>query len=134
MNYENMLTEVYASLPEKKSSGERFEVPIADAFIEGNKTLIRNFDAICQTLRRKPADLAKFLFRELAVPGVMEGGRLLLQTKVSDRLINEKIGLYAQTHVICHECHKPDTSIESHGRSAKILICEACGARSPVLV
>ena len=133
MNYEDLLANVYQTLPEKKTSGERFEIPVADAFQEGNKTYVRNFDALCQALRRKPEEVAKFLFQGLAVPGALEGNRLLLHAKISPRLINERVTLYAQSHVICRECKKPDTYLESHGRGPKTLVCEACGARSPVL-
>ncbi len=133
LKYEQLLDVAYQSLPEKKSTGERFEIPVADTFLQGNKTLLRNFDALCQTLRRKPEEVSKFLFRELATPGALDGSRLLLHAKLSPRLVNEKIALYAQSHVICRECKKPDTYLLSHGRGPKTLVCEACGARSPVL-
>ncbi|MFH1200251.1 MAG: translation initiation factor IF-2 subunit beta [Candidatus Micrarchaeota archaeon] len=131
-DYAGLLDDVYASLPEKKGTGERFEAPTADAFVQGNKTFIRNFDAVCTKLRRKNEEVSKFLFKELAIPGIMQEGKLMLYGKISDRLINEKLSLYISTNVICHECGKPDTNIETHGRGAKTLICEACGARSPV--
>ena len=132
MVYESLLDDVYASLPEKKESGERFEAPVAETFLQGNKTYIRNFDFVCSKLRRKPEEVMKFLFKELAIPGLVQEGKLMLYGKISDRLINEKLSLYISTNVICHECGKPDTNIEAHGRGAKVLICEACGARSPV--
>ena len=131
--YEDLLESVYASLPEKKSSGERFEIPVIDAFLEGNKTMVRNFPEICEKIRRPPDEVAKYLSKALAVPSAVEGSRLLLHAKINSRLINEKFTLYCQTHVVCHECKKPDTYLESHGRGPKTLVCEACGARSPVI-
>ncbi|MFH1257640.1 MAG: translation initiation factor IF-2 subunit beta [Candidatus Micrarchaeota archaeon] len=133
MEYEQLLERAYATLPKKQVSGERFEMPIADAFLHGTKTIVKNFDGLCAKLRRKPEEVAKFLFRELAIPGKREQGNLLLHGKISGRLINEKLALYAQTHVLCKECKKPDTHIEHSGRGPKMLICEACGARSTVL-
>ncbi|MFH1750179.1 MAG: translation initiation factor IF-2 subunit beta [Candidatus Micrarchaeota archaeon] len=133
MEYEKMLDSVLTSLPKKKESGERFEIPTADATMQGTKTFIKNFDAICSKIRRSPGEVSKFLFRELAIPGKRDQAGLLLHGKISLRLINEKIALYTQTHVLCKECKKPDTHIEHHGRGPKILICEACGARSSVL-
>ncbi len=133
MDYEKMLDSVYESLPQKKESGERFEMPELDASLHGTKTIIKNFDAVCSKIRRNPDEVAKFLFRELAIPGKRDKqGGLLLHGKLHGRLINEKFTLYTQTHVICRECKKPDTHIEHHGRSAKILVCEACGARGSV--
>ena len=77
--YETLLGRIYSSLPEKKTTGERFEVPQAEALLQGTRTIVKNFDAICSAIRRKPQAVAKFLFKELAVPGVIEGGRLVLQ-------------------------------------------------------
>lgn len=133
-NYEQLLDSVYAALPEKQVSGERFEIPAVDTFVEGNKTVVRNFSELCEKIRRKPAEVSKFLSKELAVPSAVEGARLLLHAKISARLVSEKFVLYCTTHVICRECKKPDTYLESHGRGPKMLVCEACGARSPVLM
>lgn len=136
MEYEKLLDNLYASLPKKKESanptGERFEVPAVEVFIAGTKTSIKNFDAITAKLRRKPEELAKFLYRELAAPGVVHAGQLVLQGKLSSRLINDKIAVYTSTHVICPQCRKPDTHIDASGRHLKTLICEACGARTPI--
>ncbi|MFH0971739.1 MAG: translation initiation factor IF-2 subunit beta [Candidatus Micrarchaeota archaeon] len=133
MDYEKLLERAYATLPKKQESSERFEIPIADAILHGTKTIIKNFDAICAKIRRKPEEVAKYLFRELAIPGKREQAGLLLHGKLSGRLINEKFTLYTQTHVICKECKKPDTHILHEGRGPKILVCEACGARSTVI-
>ncbi len=133
MDYEKLLDRAIATLPKKQESGERFEIPIADAFLHGTKTIIKNFDSICAKIRRSPEEVSKFLFRELAIPGKREAAQLILHGKINGRLINEKFTLYTQTHVICKECKKPDTHIEHAGRGPKTLICEACGARSTVM-
>lgn len=127
-----MLERGYASLPEKVFKSERFEVPVVDAFIQGSKTLVRNFDFISQKLRRKPADVAKYLFRELAARGDFEGARLVLHGKFSDRVLNERIQAFTKTYVLCKECGKPDTNLKDVERGVKQLICEACGARASV--
>lgn len=133
MEYEKMLDRVYATLPKKTESGERFEIPTADVLMQGTKTFIKNFDSLCSKIRRSPEEVSKYLFKELAIPGKREQAGLLLHGKINIRLINEKITLYTQTHVICKECKKPDTHIEHHGRGPKSLICEACGARSTIM-
>lgn len=135
MEYEKLLDNLYASIPKKASpnpTGERFEVPTADSFVEGNKTMVKNFDAVVQKLRRKPQEVAKFLAKELAVPCIPQTPQLVLQGRMSARTINEKVALYVQTHVICPQCKKPDTRIEERSRHAKTLVCEACGARTAV--
>ncbi len=133
MDYPALLDNVYAKLPPKKSSGERFEPPVAETMLQGNQTVIRNFDSICSLLRRKPEELAKFLFKELATPGSVSGGKLILQTKVPLRLLNEKLTFYLDQCVLCRECGKPDTHIE-YGSPVNTLICEACGATRPIRV
>ncbi len=130
-DYNTLLDKLYANLPKKTSTGERFEMPVADAFFQGNKTVFKNFDFVCQRIRRKPEELAKFLNKELATPGVLDGPRLIFQSKVNPRLLNEKIALYVEQSVLCRECGKPDTHVE-YGSPVNTLICEACGARRPV--
>ena len=130
--YETLLGRLYSSLPEKKTTGERFEIPQAEAMLQGTRTIIKNYDAICSAIRRKPEAVAKFLSKELAAPAVIEGGRLMLQGKFGLKTLNDKIAAYVETHVICKECKKPDTRLEESGRGLKMMICEACGARNPV--
>ena len=132
MNYANLLDRAHANMPKQKVKSERFECPTADIFIEGNKTSIKNFDEICSKLRRKPQEVSKYLFKELAAPGVIQGTRLVLQGKFPARVVNDRILTYCKTNVICKECGKPDTHTENLERNLKMLICEACGAKSPV--
>lgn len=132
MDYEKALERAYAALPKKTEASERFEVPVAEVFVQGNRTLIKNFEVIVGRLRREPRHLAKYLSKELAAPGNVEGGRLILNSKLSDRAINEKIRNYVDTFVICRQCRRPDTKLIEHERRLYTMTCEACGARSAV--
>ncbi len=131
-DYEKLLDRAYSLLPEKSVGGERFEVPIVDSFTQGNKTIIKNFDFIAETLRRDKASLIKFLSRELAVPASPDGKRLVLAGRFNERILNDRILTFTNTYVLCKECKKPDTKLIDAGRGVKTLVCEACGARSPV--
>jgi len=75
--------------------------------------------------------LAKFLQKELAVPGKIEGERLILITKLNSQKVNDKIEQYAKEFVICPECKKPDTEIVAE-KGVKFKKCLACGAKSPI--
>ena len=132
MDYEEILDALYTKLPEKKSSGERFEIPVAQVFIEGNKSIITNFEEICSKLRRKKEEVARFLFKELATPGSIQGDRLVLQSKINAKLVNSRLTTYVEQFIICKECKRPDTHIEFQGENVRILVCEACGAKAPV--
>jgi translation initiation factor 2 subunit 2 len=134
MDYDKLLDRARASIPEKEklTSGERFETPRATLLVQGNKTIITNFGDISSRIRRTEAEFAKYLFKELAVPGEVQAGRLVLAGKFSDRVVNDRIQNYVATAVICKECGKPDTRLEAVDRHLKMLICEACGAKAPV--
>ena len=132
MDYDKLLDRAFASLPEKKSTGERFEVPKAEIILQGNRTLVKNFADICSTIRRGEGEFAKYLFKELAVPGEVTAGRLTLMGKFTDRVVNERIAGYVAAAVVCKECGKPDTHVEALERNLRVLVCEACGAKAPV--
>lgn len=130
--YEEMLEAVYANLPERALHKERFEMPVFEVFSEGNKTVIKNFSVVADKLRRKKSLLLKWLSKELAVPISDEGERAILQRKASGELLNKKLEEFVLKFVICRECKKPDTHIEELGHGLRILVCEACGARTPI--
>ncbi|MFH0832899.1 MAG: translation initiation factor IF-2 subunit beta [Candidatus Aenigmatarchaeota archaeon] len=124
--YKKLLERAKQNLPDLTKK-ERFEIPLADVFT-GRQTFIRNFSEIAKTLRREPKHLAKFLFKELAVPGSTRGEELILQGKVSTNLINQRIAEYVKEFVLCEECGKPDTIMQKDDRLLQ-LKCEACGAK-----
>jgi len=128
MKYEELLDRAYKELPEVKVSSERFEIPRVQSIIQGSKTIIANFARIAQIFRRDVDHLQKYLLRELATPGNLDGPRLVLNRKISSSLINQKIEQYASTFVICKECGKPDTTLNKEDRFTYIK-CQACGAK-----
>ena len=131
MSYEKLLERAQKSLPNKMKSTERFEIPKVTGHIEGNKTIITNYQQIVTALRRDSKHILKYLLRELAAPGNVDGQRLLLGRKMSSALINEKIQKYTNEFVICKECSKPDTQLIKEGQ-VLMLKCTACGAKHPV--
>jgi len=130
-DYESMLDRARAALPEKTLAFERFETPAVESFLQGSKTIIRNFDLILQKIRRPSEMLSKYFSKELAVPATVEGSKLVLHGKFYERNLREKLSAFVEAAVVCKECKRPDTKIvEKDG--VKTLICEACGARAPV--
>jgi translation initiation factor 2 subunit 2 len=127
--YESLLKKAKSEVPKTAESSERFEVPKADVFT-ARQTSIKNFSDICKTLRREPKHLAKFLFKELAVPGSMKNNELVLQGKIYKNVVDQRIEEYTKEFVLCKECGKPDTSMQRSDRITTIK-CEACGARKP---
>jgi len=131
-SYEEMLEKAYKEIPKEiTKKSERFEIPRVKGHIEGNKTIISNFMQIAKVLRREPQYILKFLQRELATPATLQKDILILGRKVSAAMINKKIEEYANTFVLCPECHKPDTILyKEHG--ILMMKCQACGAKHPV--
>lgn len=131
MTYEQLLEKAYSQVKVVEKSSERFEIPKVQGHVTGNNTLITNFANIADYIRRDQYHLAKFLQKELAVSGRIEGGRFILKTKLNSAKVNEKIEKYAKEFVICPVCGKPDTEIVSE-KGIKNKNCLACGAKSPV--
>src|SRR3990167_1034064 len=100
--YEQMLEEGIKSLPESVVLKERFEIPKAKGHVQGNKTVITNFNDIISSFRRDKDHFLKYILKELATPGYMDGPRLVLGRKVNASLINQKIEAYANNYVMCN--------------------------------
>ena len=130
-DYEKLLSDVYSNLPEKLTSTERFEMPRFDFFTEGNKTIVKNFKAVAEKIRREPSMIIKFMSKELAVPAEQQGERLILARRLGGDMLNSKLEDFVNKYVICKECKRPDTHIEDK-QGYKMLVCESCGARASV--
>lgn len=129
--YETLLDEAYKEIKPIKNNSERFEIPKIEGHLEGNKTILTNLPQIAAYLRRDINHLLKFLLKELASSGKMQGNQLILQTKIQSSKINEKIKQYTDEFVICRECKKPDTELIKD-KEFLFLHCLACGAKHSV--
>jgi translation initiation factor 2 subunit 2 len=130
-NYEKLLEKAKSNLPEIKQTTERFEIPKVTGHIQGNKTVISNFSLIAKILNRDQNHLLKYLLKELATPGNIDGPRLILGRKLPSSLINAKIAQYANEFVLCPVCKKSDTVLKKEERIT-MMKCTACGAKNPV--
>ncbi|MBM3230287.1 translation initiation factor IF-2 subunit beta [Candidatus Pacearchaeota archaeon] len=130
-SYETLLDKAYQKVKVVTLSKDRFDIPKVTGQIEGKATIITNFKVIVDYLRRPADQVAKFLQKQLASNGKIDGDRLIFNTKMNSQKVNEKIAMYADEFVICPTCKKPDTEIESD-KGIKSKHCLACGARSPL--
>ncbi len=128
--YNKLLDKLYREVKVVEMS-ERFEIPKVSGHVEGNKTIIDNFQEILGILRRPQEHLVKFLSRELAALATIDGPRLVFNRKLLSSRINEKIEEYAKEFVICKECGKPDTELIKE-KGFVFLHCLACGAKHSV--
>jgi translation initiation factor 2 subunit 2 len=130
-DYESLLNEAYSKVKVVEGKGDRFEIPQIEGRVEGKKTILTNFLSIASHIRRDPEHLQKFILRELATSGQMDGDRLVLNNKIPSAKINAKVEQYVKEFVICKECGKPDTELRKENRLT-FIHCLACGAKHPV--
>ncbi|MDH7507460.1 MAG: translation initiation factor IF-2 subunit beta [Candidatus Thermoplasmatota archaeon] len=125
--YNKLLKRVIESTPKKEIVEDRFKLPKAEIFYEGNTTVIKNFDKISDTINRAPDLILKFLLGGLGTAGELNGPRAVFQGKIPAKNVQEKLKDYIDTYVICSECNKPDTHLVKQGRTM-LIRCDACGA------
>lgn len=130
-DYNKLLDRAIENMPEEIASTSRIEIPKVTGRIEGNKTIITNFNQICKFFNRDVQHILKFLLRELATPAKLEENRLIFGRKVNPALINQKLQTYGDIYVFCPDCKKPDTHLITEGDKLYIK-CTACGARNNV--
>ena len=131
MDYEELLRRARSQLPSKLLEHKRFEIPQARSRVIGMRTIVHNFKEISDTLNRDPQQVLKFLLKEMATAGTIEGTRAIFKGKFGRNTIERLINRYTEGFVTCPVCKRPDTKIVKE-RRLYFLVCEACGARSSV--
>lgn len=128
MDYEELLKRAEDKISKEMTTESRFKIPETSVLIQGNNTIITNFSEIVSGLGRDPKHLLKFLSKQLAAQGSLEGNRVSFLGKFTKDQIGNKIKLYAKTYVFCPVCGKPDTKLVEEGDLLKMK-CEACGSK-----
>ncbi|MDE1823296.1 MAG: hypothetical protein KGI00_02860 [Candidatus Micrarchaeota archaeon] len=132
MDYEQLLDRAFTKFSGVSEEKVDFKIPVADAIVQGNKTMLKNIGQIADVARRSKEEIGKYLTKELAAPVSIDAQSLNIGAKVNANNLNEKIRKYFEMYVICKECHKPDTHIQGVERGYITIVCEACGARYTV--
>ena len=60
-DYEKLLEKAKASLPNLSEKKERFEIPKVKGHIQGNKTIVTNFNQIITSFGRESQHILKYL-------------------------------------------------------------------------
>jgi len=131
LDYEKMLNDAYSQLPQGTLKRERLEVPRPICTVSGSRTILHNFKEICDVLRRDSVHVLRFLSKEMATAGAVEGERAIFQGRFEPEAIKRLIERYIERYVTCPVCKRPDSKIVKEKR-LQFLICEACGARSSI--
>ncbi|MBI4258472.1 MAG: translation initiation factor IF-2 [Thaumarchaeota archaeon] len=114
-----------------KTSGNRLELPDPAVIWIGNKTIFRNFLEFPRLLRRDSSKLLMFLAKELATAASLDGDRAIFIGRKDPNSFAVLINRYMKQAVLCPVCNSPDTH-EERVKRLQFLVCEACGAKSPI--
>ncbi len=133
MGYEKLLERAYQRLQGKAEYKGRFQVPQPRVLIIGDKTIIQNFNQICDVIHRDLKIVSKWFAKELAIPvHIGEKGELILTGRFSSRILSKLLNKFVEQYVICPTCKGPDTELIRLDRRVWILKCHVCGAETPV--
>jgi translation initiation factor 2 subunit 2 len=131
VDYKKLLNRVLSDQSAKKVVEDRFKLPKAEIFYEGNTTVIKNFDKISDAINRDAQLIFKFLLGGVGTAGEIDSGRAVFQGKIPMKQLQDKLRDYVDLYVICSECGKPDTHLVKQDRMI-LIRCDACGAFRPV--
>ena len=130
-DYRELLKRAQSQLPPDVYKHERFEIPRVRSGNVGMRTYLVNYKEIADALNRDPLHLLRYLSREMATSGTIDGARAIFQGKFNNDTLNRLIESYANEFVVCPICKRPDTKIVKEKRLS-FLQCEACGAKSSI--
>ncbi|MFX1563957.1 MAG: translation initiation factor IF-2 subunit beta [Promethearchaeota archaeon] len=131
MDYETLLQRARKQIPPEVFEQPRFKIPKVDSFVQGSRTVIRNFKDITDALRRDPHHLLRYLAHELATAGEVRGSQAIFNGRFITRVLEELVERYTTEFVLCPICNRPDTEIKREERLS-MLVCSACGGRTPL--
>ena len=131
MDYKKLLEKARKEMPKKSEKSDRFNPPQVDSFIEGKVTIVKNLNKVADYLNRDINHIIKYLSKELATSGNIDGNRVIFVGKFKNFIVNKKTEQYIQEYVTCKECGSPDTKIEKENR-IKVIHCMACQSIKPL--
>lgn len=130
-DYESLLQRARDEIPPEVFDQPRFSIPKVDSFIQGSRTVVRNFKDLTDTLRRDPKHLLRYLSHELATAGEIRSPQAIFNGRFSSSALDELMEKYTEEFVVCPICQRPDTEIRREDKLL-MLVCSACGGRTPL--
>ena len=130
-DYEKLLKRAHSLLPPEVLAQKRFEIPRVRSGTIGMRTYIVNYKEIVEAMNRDTQHLLRYLSREMATAGTLDGVRAIYQGKFKSDTLDRLVHHYVEEFAICPVCKRPDTKILKEKRFS-FLACEACGAKSSI--
>ncbi|MDK6028350.1 translation initiation factor IF-2 subunit beta [Ignisphaera sp. 4213-co] len=126
-DYEKLLNMVYERLP-KRVVARAYDIPSLEVDYVGDHTVIKNFNVVCERIRREPRIVMRFLLKELAMPGSLNpDNSLIIYKRVSTKSIQGLYTRFLESYVRCSTCGSYDTELVREGK-VWFIKCLACGA------
>ena len=110
---------------------ERLVIPEFRSSAMKMKTNLMNFKEVSQALNRDMRHMYKYVMKALATSGSIHDDYIVLKGKFASAQLAEVLKNYFEQYVLCPVCKQPDTRIAKEGEFY-FLVCDACGAKSPV--
>jgi translation initiation factor 2 subunit 2 len=132
-SYDNLLNRLRKGLGDSgaKGTAQRIELPDPIIYWQGRKTIFKNFIEYPKLMRRDPEKILIYLAKELATAASLDGERAIFIGRKDKQSFKVILNRYMNEKVLCPVCWRPDTHTEKV-RRLNFLVCEACGARSPL--
>ncbi|MFP4402377.1 MAG: translation initiation factor IF-2 subunit beta [Candidatus Nanoarchaeia archaeon] len=129
--YEQLLDNCYAELPEVLNKKKRFVIPEVKGRVIKTRTQITNFSDIAKQLNRDISHMYRFMLKFVGVRGELntEKGDVILFSRFQPAMLNKGVKSYYEQYVECSYCKSPDTTLENNGLKIK---CSACGHEEKV--
>jgi len=98
--------------------------------IENRKTLITNFNAVCESIKRDPILVSNYIAKELNIEtSITENGQLIMNNTYQKTDVDNLFKKYCSDYVKCKNCNKLNTTIIKKNR-IPYLNCNMCHATS----
>jgi translation initiation factor 2 subunit 2 len=131
-SYRELLDRIKSDLPTESTKREsRLVLPQPVVVFVGSRTIFRNFKDVSSLVRREPSKVLMYLAKELATAASLDAeGRAIFIGRRGKDSFAVLLERYVKENVTCPVCGSPDTHIEKL-KKVSLLVCEACGAKSP---
>lgn len=129
MDYDDQLDRALEQTPDYDGDSTRFQLPDVSARREGNETLFENIVEVANQLNRDVDHIITFLQNEFGTGAERDGDRARFVGSFGEDRFQRHIEEYADTYVLCSQCGKPDTRLETQ-QGETVVRCTACGAFS----
>jgi translation initiation factor 2 subunit 2 len=133
--YQEMLDSLIDQSRQKGDSrlARALNIPPPTVNRRGKKTMLANFLAICEKLKRSPEHVKQYICSEESMEASIDGeGALVLSGRVTVNVVERLIRAYVNTYVKCAVCGSKDTQLEKNNRLL-FLKCSSCTASRSVI-